>query len=160
MTVCGLLNGMIGGTILILPIIGISTGYAMILIIASFLGFISYYTANLIVIHLGRAKNMKECVLNHFQQNYSYMIAYALIIWSGQIPTLILYYNLICLQIEGILGQDDWFGIMVGLALAVEVFIIVCFNVGEETMGIGIVSIVSYILFVSWALITAPKGNN
>lgn len=59
MTVSGLLNGMIGGTILVLPIVGLSTGYASTLLVAIVIGFISYYTANIIVVHLGKAKNMQ-----------------------------------------------------------------------------------------------------
>jgi hypothetical protein len=58
MTVAGLLNGMIGGTILVLPIIGISTGYLTAVIVSCVLGFITYYTANLNIVHLGKSKNM------------------------------------------------------------------------------------------------------
>jgi hypothetical protein len=99
MTVAGLLNGMIGGTILVLPIIGMTSGYITTILICSFVGFVSYYTAHLIVVHLGKAKNMTECILNHFNNNYFIMALYAFIIWCGQIPILILYFNLICLQI-------------------------------------------------------------
>jgi amino acid permease len=99
MTVAGLLNGMVGGTILVLPIVGLSTGYLTTIIICLMLGFISYYTAHLIVVHLGKAKNMTECILNHFDQNYKYMIAYAIIVFCGQIPTIIMYFNLICLHL-------------------------------------------------------------
>lgn len=55
MTISGLLNGMIGGVILILPLIGLQAGYITSIIVASILGFISYYTGNIIIIHLGRA---------------------------------------------------------------------------------------------------------
>lgn len=104
MAICGLLNGMIGGTILLLPIIGLTTGYLMSCISCLLLGLISYYSANLIVTHLGTAKNMTECVMQHFNGVYEYMIAYAFVVWIGQIPTLVVYYNLICIQLEGLFG--------------------------------------------------------
>jgi hypothetical protein len=129
MTVAGLLNGMLGGTILVLPVIGMATGSITTILIYCFIGFLSYYTAHLIVVHLGKAKDMTECVLNHFHNNYSYMVAYALIIWSGQVPTLIIYFKLICLQISGLVGDNQWIGVIVALALLVEGFCC-CFDIG------------------------------
>jgi amino acid permease len=117
MTIAGLLNGMVGGTILVLPIIGMSTGYLTTVLVSSILGFISYYTGNLVVVHLGKAKNMTESILNHFDQNYSYMTIYAFIIFCGQIPSLIIYFNLICPQLEGLIGYQSWIGIIVALVL-------------------------------------------
>lgn len=49
----GLLNGMIGGTILVLPLLAIQTGYLLIPCISILYGSISYYTCYLIVLHLG-----------------------------------------------------------------------------------------------------------
>jgi hypothetical protein len=57
--VIGLLNGMIGGTILVLPILGLRTGYISIIMICAIMGLISCYTAYLIILHLGKAKNIK-----------------------------------------------------------------------------------------------------
>jgi amino acid permease len=68
-TVIGLLNGMIGGTILVLPILGLRAGYISILLICAVMGAISCYTAYLIILHLGKASNIKESILNHFDQN-------------------------------------------------------------------------------------------
>jgi amino acid permease len=107
MTVCGLLNGMLGGTILILPLVGLKTGYMTTFVITSFIGFISYYTAKLIVVHLGNARNMKECILNHFDHDYSYLVGYSVILWTRKIPSIILYFKLICLQIEGLIGHKE-----------------------------------------------------
>jgi amino acid permease len=117
MAICGLLNGMIGGTILLLPIIGLNTGYLMSVIISIFVGVCSYYTGNLTVVHLGTAKDMKECILQHFDGKYGYMIVYSFVVWIGQIPLLILYYNLICIQLEGLFGESGWISIVVGCAL-------------------------------------------
>lgn len=54
MTVVGLLNGMLGGTILVLPLIGLTTGYFTSLAVCLLMGTISFYTAYLIMLHLGK----------------------------------------------------------------------------------------------------------
>jgi len=80
-TVFGLANGMIGGTILVLPILGITTGYIISPLLIIVMGFISLYTAYLVVVHLGKEKNIKESILAHFHQDYRYMVGYGIIIW-------------------------------------------------------------------------------
>ena len=52
--VMGSLNGMIGGTILVLPILGLSAGWITSIIVCSVFGFINYYTLYLSVLHFGR----------------------------------------------------------------------------------------------------------
>ena len=59
MIVIGLTNGMIGGTILVLPLIGVHTGYITVIWVSVLVGFISYYTARLIATHLGKGKNIQ-----------------------------------------------------------------------------------------------------
>lgn len=49
----GLLNGMIGGTILVLPLLGMETGYLLIPCITILFGLMSFYTCYLVVLHLG-----------------------------------------------------------------------------------------------------------
>lgn len=44
MSILGLLNGMVGGTILVLPLIGIETGYITIILVCVVFGFITAYT--------------------------------------------------------------------------------------------------------------------
>ena len=63
MTVLGLLNGMIGIAALMLPVIGLTSGYLTSIWICLLIGVISYYTAELIVIHLGKAKNIQKSIL-------------------------------------------------------------------------------------------------
>ena len=50
----GMVNGMIGGTILVLPLLGLKTGYITTIIVNLLVGYTSYYTANLYVVHLGK----------------------------------------------------------------------------------------------------------
>lgn len=49
---------MIGGTILILPLLGIVVGYMSVIFITLILSMISGYTAYLIVKHLGTIYNL------------------------------------------------------------------------------------------------------
>lgn len=99
MTVIGLVNGMIGGTCLVLPQIGLKTGYLTTIIVCAVTGFISYYTAYLIVLHLGKGKQIKDCILSHFNNDYSYMTGYSLFIWISFMPLMLIYFRIICLQI-------------------------------------------------------------
>jgi amino acid permease len=98
MTVFGLTNGMIGGTILVLPLLGIRTGYLMTFIVCMVLGFLSYYTAYLIVTHLGKGRHIKDSILSHFNNDYRYMTGYSFFMWFSFIPVFLTYFRLICLQ--------------------------------------------------------------
>ena len=104
MIVMGLTNGMIGGTILVLPLIGLTTGYVTTIWVTLLIGFISYYTARLIVTHLGKGKQIKDCIMAHAKDDYRYMVGYSFFIWFSFVPLLVIYFRIICLQIEGLLG--------------------------------------------------------
>ncbi len=159
MTVLGLVNGMLGGTCLVLPLAGLKTGYITTIIVCLCSGFICYYTAYLIVMHLGKGKNIRHCILAHFQQDYRYMVGYSFVMWFGLVTTILIYFRTICLQVEGLLGYHaSWIGPGVALILTVAVVIIRILHVGEETIAYGIISIVAYLLFLVWAQFTAPSG--
>jgi hypothetical protein len=114
----------------LLPIIGLNTGYLMSCIASLFVGLTSYFTCNLVVVHLGTSKNMTECVVEHFDGRYGFMVVYAFVIWIGQIPLLILYYNLICIQLEGLFGESELISIVVGCALLIGTIQIICVDLG------------------------------
>ena len=100
-TVVGLVNGMVSGAgiCVVMPNLGLSAGWLTSLWVCTLTGFISYYTARLIVTHLGKGNTIKECVLSHFNNDYRYMRAYAAFIWFNLIVQLIIYFRIICLQI-------------------------------------------------------------
>jgi hypothetical protein len=50
---------MIGGTILVLPVLGLTAGYLLSPLLIIMMGTISLYTAYLIIVHLGKEKNIK-----------------------------------------------------------------------------------------------------
>jgi hypothetical protein len=52
--VLGLVNGMVSSTILVLPYLGIVSGYASSILLCILFGFVCYYTAFLLVTHIGR----------------------------------------------------------------------------------------------------------
>ncbi len=87
------------------------------------------------------------------------MVAYSFIIWLSFMPGLLIYFRIICLQIEGLMGyHSDSVGPLVVIGLVILVIIIRIFHVGEETLAFGIISIVGYVLFLVWAQTTTPEG--
>lgn len=53
MTVLSIVNGMIGGLILLLPVMALEAGWLLTLIALFSIGFISYYSCFLCVLHTG-----------------------------------------------------------------------------------------------------------
>ena len=82
---------------LVLPVMGLTAGYITSIWVNLLVGFISYYTASLIITHLGKGKNMKESVLAHFKGDYKYMMAYSIINWLSFVPLIFLNFNFVCL---------------------------------------------------------------
>ena len=68
-SLAGLLNAMIGGTMLIIPILAMKCGYWDWIIGCLAICLITGYTAQLMVRHLGKAKNIKYLLLNHFDHS-------------------------------------------------------------------------------------------
>lgn len=99
MTILGLLNGMIGGTILVLPLVGLQAGYVNIALICLVMGMIEFYIVYLIVLHLGKSNSLKECILAHFGNDYWYVKANSFLIWLGFAPLFFIYFRLIVLQL-------------------------------------------------------------
>ena len=95
----GLINGMIGGTCLVLPYLSLSAGWLSTTLVVGGIGFLSYYTAALIITHLGKSASIKESILSHFDDDYRYMMGYSLFIWISFVPPLFIYFRIICLQI-------------------------------------------------------------
>ena len=93
-------------------------GYWTTIWVSLLVGYCLYYTALLILTHLGHAKNMKESILAHFQDDYTYMIGYSLIIWFSFIPFLILRFKVICHEVSSLFGYDsDWIALSICLSL-------------------------------------------
>ena len=146
---------------LILPVMGLNAGWLTSILVNLSVGFISYYTASLIITHLGRGKNMKESILSHFDGNYKYMIAYGIINWLSFLPIIFLNFSFICLQIQRMLGYaSGWVGPLTALFFIFLIIFIRIKHYAEEAMALGVIGMIVYIVFMIYAWITAPAGTN
>lgn len=102
MTVIGLVNGMIGGIILVMPILALHTGYTLIGPISIVSGFFSYFSSLLCLRHLKNFKDLDEAVLYHFNNRRVFKIFYDINIMISLTVLLILYFGLICEQWAGL----------------------------------------------------------
>ena len=103
-TLAGLINAMVGGTILVIPILAMNSGYLDWILGCLIICSISCYTAYLLVHHLGKAKNIKYLILNHFNQNTCYTVAYNIVIWFSFATAMIAYFKLFCVMLVGLFG--------------------------------------------------------
>ena len=153
--------GMIVYNGLVLPVMGISAGWIPSIWVNIFVGFISYYTASLIITHLGIAKSMKDSILNHFDDNYSYMRAYGFINWLSFIPLIFLNFNFVALEIQGMLGyKSPWVAPILAIFMIFLIIFVRIMHLAEEAQALGIIGVICYSIFLIWAWITAPPGTN
>ena len=130
-TVLGLVNGMIGGTCLVLPQIGISTGWITTIWVCLICGLIAYYTARLMILHLGEGRHIRDTVMSHFKNDIRYLKMYGFIMFFSFVFVLIIYFQIICLQIEGLLGYNSfWVGPIVTILLIIYIIFIRLIHVG------------------------------
>jgi amino acid permease len=155
----GLLNYMIGGTVLILPLLGMKAGYINIIVVCLMLGIISYYTGNLILSHLGKSRNIKTSILAHFSNNTLYLKIYNGMIWVNFISTFNIYFQIIVIQLYGLIGQKEWIPFATILLLILLILIVRYYNYSEESIALGIVSIIAYLTFTVWVFFSAPNGE-
>jgi amino acid permease len=106
MTVLALVNGMIGGIILVLPLLANQTTTYLIAPVTIISAFISFYSCLLCLRHLGQHRDLDESILFHFKNNNTYKKAYDILIGVSVFIILILYFSLICDQWEGMFGEN------------------------------------------------------
>jgi amino acid permease len=92
MTVVGMVNGMIGGLILILPVMALNAGYILTFIVLLVTGLFSFYSCYLCVIHMGDQPDLDYAILRHFNGNRGIKIFYDLCVWSNLILIDMLYF--------------------------------------------------------------------
>lgn len=61
--IIALINGMIGGLILVLPILAMNGGSVLSLIVILATGFFSFYSCYLCIIHLGSCTDLDKALL-------------------------------------------------------------------------------------------------
>ena len=69
MAVLCIVNGMIGGLILILPVMALEAGWLLTLLTLLITGFVSYYSSFLCVLHTGNEADLDIAIQKHFWGN-------------------------------------------------------------------------------------------
>jgi len=167
MTVIGLSNGMIGGTILVLPLLALKTGWLLITPITLISGFFSYFSCLLCLRHLRNYKSLDVAIFHHFGKKKAYKIFYDVIIVISISALLILYFSLICEQWEGITAKSKAIPIVNAFALFPLVYLMKKFDFGTTLLAYGILSVIGkknltkgYVIFLIWMFFDTTPGEN
>lgn len=161
LTVVALVNGMIGGLILVLPILTINTGTVLSIIVLAVTGFFSFYSCYLCLKHLGNHTDLDKAMYHHFGSSQIMKNFYNFLIFLNLCFILLLYFNLIVEQWKGLLPYNNVANpICNAVALLVLVFLLNYFHMGAKLMGYGIISIIAYCIFLIWVLATAPNPSD
>lgn len=158
--IIAMINGMIGGLILVLPILAKEGGTILSFIVIFVTGFFSFYSCYLCVIHLGSHSDLDQAIYYHFNKNKIVRIFYDLMVFSNLILILMLYFNLIVQQWEGLVAPNLANPLSNFVALFVLIFVLKYVHFGAQLLGYGIISIVLYCIFLIWLVASAPPGNN
>ena len=162
MVVLSMVNGMIGGLILILPVMAISSGYLLGMLIIGTTGFFSYFSCRLCIAHIDNEPDLDYAILHHFNNNTKIKGFYDLCVWSSLVLLGFLYFELITLQWHGLLGDDTskfLNALFNGGLLFAIVFLMKYYEFGASLMAYGIISIIAYILFLTWAVLDEDKSG-
>lgn len=157
-----MVNGMIGGLILILPVLALNAGYLLSFIVILLTGLFSYYSCYLCVIHMGDQPDLDFAILRHFNGNKAMKVFYDLCVWSNLMLIDMLYFELIMMQWEGLVYHEEYpiFNpVSNAVALFGLVFVLKYFEFGASVMAYGIISIATYLLFLIWVVSTSNQGN-
>jgi amino acid permease len=93
-----MVNGMIGGFILILPVDALNAGFVYSLIVIIVIGAFSYYSCYISIAHIGDQKDLDYAMFNHFGKSYIIKVIYDLTVFSNLLFIGFLYFDLICIQ--------------------------------------------------------------
>lgn len=96
-----MLNGMIGGVILVLPLLVVESGWLGSGLVITLTGIFSYYSCMLCIKHLGNYADLDQSIMQHFNSNKYIKIFYDFIVFLNLFLLLILYFELIVQQWEG-----------------------------------------------------------
>lgn len=98
MTVLALVNGMIGGSVLVIPVTSLEAGWFYTVIIILLTAVVSFYSCYLGVIHMGDQKDLDSALLRHFNGSKFLKLFYDFCVWIGITLLLMLYFALIVIQ--------------------------------------------------------------
>ena len=98
MSIMGMVNGMIGGLLLILPVDALHAGYITTSTIIVFTGAFSFFSCYLCLMHLGDQPDLDLAVFRHFNGNKCVKIFYDFCVWLSLMGLDLLYFSLILIQ--------------------------------------------------------------
>ena len=67
--IIAMVNGMIGGVILVLPLLALEAGTLVTFFVILVTGMFSFYSCYLCVLHLGNHQDLDKALLQHFNQS-------------------------------------------------------------------------------------------
>ena len=156
----GLLNAMLGSSMLTLPVAAINGGYLVWGGAIVLFGIIQGFNSYLLIKHLGEAKSVEHLIFSHFSNNTFYLEIYNFVIWASLVTATVLYFPLFCEQIQGLIGDDS----VTFLSEAALIFII-CWvlvlrkcEIDDVALGIGVISILAFLIFVGWEFYGEAEG--
>lgn len=147
-TIVALVNGMIGGIILVMPILSLKVGYLMIAPVVLVTGFFSYFSCLLCVRHLREYKDLDEAILKHFENRRGFKMSYDICIAVSIIVVLILYFDLICIQWSGLTTGSKLIPILNAVTLFPVVYVMKKYHFGASLLAYGIISAIGYCCFL------------
>lgn len=154
-----LTNGMVGSTILVIPILTLSTGTIVSFIIILLTGFLSFYSCYLYIQHLGNHSDLDKAMYYHFWNSKAVKIFYDFTIFFNMLLVMIVYYLLIVDQWDGLLPKS----IFNPIGNAIGLFALICLlkyaRFGAHLLGYGLVSIIMYCIFLIWIIVSEPDGD-
>ena len=154
--VLGLLNTLLGSTILVLPHVALECGWATSLVSCLGVGAVCTYTARLMLLHTPASSTPEEAVVAHLGGHPLLAHAYALLNWANYLPYCIIYFRLTCLQLAGLLGPTPYLGEATALLVLGLLYAIRRQQAKEEIIGYGVVGVGSILAFLLWAQCTTP----
>lgn len=157
-TLVGLINAMIGGYVLVIPVLSLKAGYLDWIFGCIILGCVAVYTALLLVKHLGSAPNVKFLILHHFKGDHFYTTTYNIVIWFSFMGGMVIYFKLFCIQITGLFGDLPFLSESIAFFLIVWVICLRESDLSEIALASGIVSMIGYIIYLLWVIVTSPSG--
>jgi len=157
MVILSLVNGMIGGLILILPVLAIQGGYLSTFLVIGITGLFSYYSAKLCVLHIGNSSDLDVAIYKHFDNSKKMKIFYDLCVWANLLLVAMLYFELITIQWIGLVAPHRFTqtnAILNAFFLFVIVIAMKFYDFGANLMAYGIISIASYLIFLGWVVMS------
>lgn len=95
LAIIALVNGMIGGLMLILPILVLRTGTLLSFIIIMITGFLSFYSCFLYTSHQGDNTDVDKAIYCHFWNSKGIKVFYDFVVFLNLLLILISYFLLI-----------------------------------------------------------------